>query len=77
MVELGKLIGVQRAQISKLENNPGINVSTIKSFLNISRRTIERWINQLKKENKIEFKVAPAPQSLLTLRMRFSVSDWH
>lgn len=42
-----------------IENNPGINVSNIKSLLNIPQRTIERWINQLKKENKIEFKGAP------------------
>lgn len=42
-----------------IENNPGINVSSIKSLLNIPQRTIERWINQLKKENKIEFKGAP------------------
>lgn len=41
-----------------IENNPGINVSNIKSLLNIPQRTIERWINQLKKENKIEFKGA-------------------
>ena len=42
-----------------IENNPGINVSSIKSLLNIPQRTIERWINQLKKDNKIEFKGAP------------------
>ena len=42
-----------------IENNPGINVSNIKSLLNVPQRTIERWINQLKKENKIEFKGAP------------------
>ena len=45
--------------LSVIENNPGINVSTIKSLLNIPQRTIERWINQLKKENKIEFKGVP------------------
>ena len=42
-----------------IENNPGINVSSIKSLLNIPQRTIERWIQQLKNENKIEFKGAP------------------
>ena len=42
-----------------IKNNPGINVSIIKSLLNVPQRTIERWINQLKKENKIEFKGAP------------------
>ena len=41
-----------------IKNNPGINVSIIKSLLNVPQRTIERWINQLKKENKIEFKGA-------------------
>jgi ATP-dependent DNA helicase RecG len=42
-----------------IENHPGINVSALKSHLDIPQRTIERWINQLKKENKIEFKGAP------------------
>ncbi|RTY83448.1 hypothetical protein EKL97_03975 [Flavobacterium sp. LS1P28] len=42
-----------------IESNPGINVSNIKSLLNVPQRTIERGINQLKKENKIEFKGAP------------------
>ncbi|MCK5320009.1 HTH domain-containing protein [Candidatus Parcubacteria bacterium] len=30
-----------------------------KKELNLTRRTIERWINKLKKEGKIEFKGSP------------------
>lgn len=58
MVEVGVNGGVNDIFLL-IENNPGINVSNIKSLLNIPQRTIERWINQLKKENKIEFKGAP------------------
>jgi len=54
----GVNVGVN-AILMLIENNPGINVSIIKSLLNVPQRTIERWINQLKKENKIEFKGAP------------------
>ncbi len=50
----GVNVGVN-AILMLIENNPGINVSIIKSLLNVPQRTIERWINQLKKENKIEF----------------------
>lgn len=58
IVEVGVSGGVNDILVL-IENNPGINVSSIKSLLNIPQRTIERWINQLKKENKIEFKGAP------------------
>ena len=58
IVEVGVSGGVNDIPVL-IENNPGINVSSIKSLLNIPQRTIERWINQLKKENKIEFKGAP------------------
>lgn len=42
-----------------IENNPGINALSMRQHFNVSQRTIERWIKQLKKENKIEFKGAP------------------
>jgi ATP-dependent DNA helicase RecG len=45
--------------LTLVENNPGINVLTMMKHFNVSQRTIERWINQLKKENKIEFKGVP------------------
>ncbi len=32
-----------------IENNPGINILTMAKDFNVSQRTIERWINQLKK----------------------------
>ncbi|HTF03282.1 MAG TPA: helix-turn-helix transcriptional regulator [Bacteroidia bacterium] len=42
--QLGKLVGVQKAQISKLENNPG----------NITMETIFRVFSALKADVKIE-----------------------
>ena len=38
---------------------PGITTNKIKEVLNLSRRTTERWLKQLRDDNKIEFKGAP------------------
>jgi predicted HTH transcriptional regulator len=55
--KVGVNVGVN-AVLMLIEKNPGINVLTMTKNFNVSQRTIERWINQLKKENKIEFKGA-------------------
>ena len=38
-----------------IEKNPHLRVSQISQSLNIPAKTLERWIKQLKDENKIEF----------------------
>ena len=55
---VGVNVGVN-AILVLIENNPGINVLTMKDHFRVSQRTIERWIQQLRNENKIEFKGAP------------------
>jgi predicted transcriptional regulator len=39
-----------------IKNNPGERVVHFKKHFNVSVRTIERWLNQLKTRKKIEFK---------------------
>jgi predicted DNA-binding transcriptional regulator YafY len=47
-IETGVNVGVN-AILMLIENNPGINILTMAKDFNVSQRTIERWINQLKK----------------------------
>ena len=42
-----------------IKNNPGKRVVHFEKELNLTRRTIERWLNKLKKEKKIEFRGSP------------------
>ena len=43
-----------------VKNNQPVKAGIIaKNFKNITQRTIERWIKQLKDKNKIEFRGAP------------------
>jgi len=39
-----------------IKNNPSQRVSNISKVLNIPSKTIERWIKQLKEEDKIEYR---------------------
>ena len=45
-----------RGAIGKLINNENLRVSQISLALKIPSKTIERWINTLKQENKIEYR---------------------
>lgn len=42
-----------------IQANPGLNATKISENLSISKRTIERWIRQLKEAQKIAFQDAP------------------
>lgn len=42
-----------------IKENPGLKTNEIKNRLNLSQRTTERWIKQLREDQKIEFKGAP------------------
>jgi ATP-dependent DNA helicase RecG len=41
-----------------IEKNSGINVLEIRTHFDIPKRTVERWVKQLKDDGKIEFKGA-------------------
>lgn len=42
-----------------IEKHPGITTKEIKDILQISQRTTERWLKQLREQGKIEFRGAP------------------
>ena len=42
-----------------IETNPGLSAKQLSENLNLAKRTIERWLKQLKDQNKIEFNGAP------------------
>ena len=42
-----------------IETHPGANTSDYTTAFGVSKRTVERWLKQLKDENQIEFRGAP------------------
>jgi|APSaa5957512622_1039677.scaffolds.fasta_scaffold109864_1 ATP-dependent DNA helicase RecG len=42
-----------------IQSNPGKKSADLKAVFNPSQRTLERWLKQLKGENKIEFRGPP------------------
>jgi ATP-dependent DNA helicase RecG len=42
-----------------ITDNPGVNAKQFHVYFDVTDRTVERWIKQLREENKIEFKGAP------------------
>ena len=42
-----------------LATNPGLNAAQLEQELNTPKRTIERWLKQLKEQQAIEFRGAP------------------
>jgi len=42
-----------------IKSNPGLSAKQISDNLNVAQRTIERWLKQLKDQNKIECCGAP------------------
>jgi len=41
--------------LTLIENQPGLKVPELSKILKMPARTIERWINKLKKQSKIEY----------------------
>lgn len=56
---IGALIGGVNAVLAFINNSPGCRANGIASALNIPLRSIQRYLGQLKDENKIEFRGAP------------------
>jgi ATP-dependent DNA helicase RecG len=48
-----------KAIFSFIEKNPGVNVLLLMNHFEVPKRTVERWVKQLKGEHKIEFRGAP------------------
>jgi predicted HTH transcriptional regulator len=42
-----------------IQSNPGKKTADLKVVFNLPQRTLERWLKQLKGENKIEFRGPP------------------
>ncbi|MFE3869266.1 hypothetical protein ACFX5E_14470 [Flavobacterium sp. LS2P90] len=42
-----------------IANNLGTTILTMEKQFNVTQRTIERWMQLLREENKIEFKGVP------------------
>lgn len=42
-----------------IKNNPGLNSKQLQQYFNVTDRTLERWLKQLREGGKIEFKGAP------------------
>lgn len=42
-----------------ISENPGVNTKTLTEKMDTPKRTIERWLKQLREEEKIEFRGAP------------------
>lgn len=42
-----------------IRNNPGITSKELRESIEVSQRTIERWLKQLKGSGKIEFRRSP------------------
>lgn len=60
-VNVGANVGVNVGVNKLLEiirDNQGINARELHQFFDVTERTIERWLKQLRDENKIEFKGA-------------------
>lgn len=54
-VNVGVNVGVKTLLVF-IENNPGTTILTMEKHFNVTQRTIERWIQLLREENKIVFK---------------------
>ncbi len=52
----GGLSENENTLLTLIEQNPGVNISKLKEHLNVSRRTVERWIALLRHQQKIEFR---------------------
>ncbi|CAM2785563.1 ATP-dependent DNA helicase RecG [Flavobacterium succinicans] len=47
-----------KAIFSFIEKNPGVNVLLLMNHFEVPKRTVERWVKQLRDEDKIEFRGA-------------------
>lgn len=48
-----------KSLLDHIKENPGLRTTQIEKQLGVPVKTLERWLKQLKDQNKIEFKGAP------------------
>lgn len=51
---VGADVGAENLYL-KITEFPGLNTKQLNQYFDVTSRTIERWIKQLKNENRIEF----------------------
>lgn len=57
-VNVGVNVGVNDL-LQIIMDNPGINAKQLHTYFDVTDRTVERWLKQLREEGKIEFRGAP------------------
>jgi len=57
-VNVGINVGVNDL-LQIIMDNPGINAKQLHTYFDVTDRTVERWLKQLREEGKIEFRGAP------------------
>ncbi len=56
--DVGVNVGVNDL-LNIITDNPGINAKALLPYFDVTDRTLERWLKQLREEGKIEFRGAP------------------
>jgi|SRR5690554_5999762 len=51
-------------------SQPGLNAKQLHTHFEVTQRTLERWIKQLREKNKIEFRGAPKTGGYLFQKIR-------
>lgn len=57
-VNVGVNVGVNKI-LELIQNNPGINTNELLLHFDVTKRTIERWMRELREMKKIEFRGVP------------------
>ena len=57
-VKVGANVGANKL-LEIITNNEGINAKELHQYFNVTERTVERWLKQLRDEKRIEFRGAP------------------
>ncbi len=55
---VGVNVGVNKL-LEVVTDNPGLNLSKLKVYFDVTDRTLKRWLKELREQGKIEFKGAP------------------
>ena len=55
----GVVSGGVRELLEFIQTNPGLRANELSEHIDTPLRTVQRWLKQLKDENKIEFQGAP------------------
>jgi len=62
---------IEKTILEVIQNSDNINTKQISELLNISRRTVERYLAKLKEEHLIEFRGVPKNRGSIILKDSF------